>query len=162
MIGSVKDCINYLLEGDPEERYEVRPHKAKRSISQNAYFHVLADKIADARTRRGDTVSKAAEKNELMAKYGQRMRDADGNPIGIKTNLEPERMRELEQPHTAYKEQTGDAYMYYWLKRSSELTTDEMSALIDGTIEDAKEWGVETWPDWKLQEVREREKCLDP
>lgn len=159
MVGDLRACIDYLLSKDPGGMFEVKAYKPQRSESQNKYFHRLSDMIADARTKRGDAISKAAEKNELLAKYGQRMRDADGTPIGIKTNMRPEKMRELERPHTAFKEETEDgAYKYYWLVNSSELTTDEMSALIDGTIEDAKEWGVETWPEWKLKEVRERER----
>ena len=158
MVGTKRECAIWLTQADENKVYQVTEYRAKRSKSQNGYFHTLSDQIADARTLRGDTISKAAEKNELIAKYGQKYRQEDGTPIGLKVNVPPEKMREMEEPHTLFIRETDDgAYMYFWMRPSREYDTKEMAALIDGTVEDAKAWGVETLTPFQLQELRKLE-----
>lgn len=157
MVGN-KRQIAAWLESQPDKLFEVKEHREKRTRDQNGYFHTLSDQIADARTVRGDVISKTAEKNELIAKYGQKYRLENGEPLGLKTNLPPEQMRELERPHTLFKCETEDgAYMYFWMRPSSEYDTREMAILIDGTIEDAKIWGVETLTPAELEKMRRLE-----
>ena len=47
MIGTPKELIRWLLEQDPEKRFEVEEHHEKRSLQANAYAWVLIQKIAD-------------------------------------------------------------------------------------------------------------------
>ena len=113
----------------------------KRSLQANAYFHVLVGKIAEKLT-----ISKAKAKNILLGKYGQREMVDDG-PLIISI-LENVDMYEREDIHcipVGHGVVNGRDFTHWALVRPShEYDTKEMAALIDGTIADAKELGIET------------------
>ena len=46
MQGTPNECIVYLAECDPEKRYEVKEVKRKRSLTQNAYYWAMLNKLA--------------------------------------------------------------------------------------------------------------------
>lgn len=124
----------------------------KRSLTANAYFHVLVGKIAEAKTQ-----SKAWAKNELICKYGQ-PQYVDGDVMIYKTNAPVEFMRELEYLHSTpvkFSEENGKEVVFYKIYRgSSTYNTQEMSALIDGTVAEAKEHGIDTLPTTELEKMK--------
>lgn len=117
-----------------------KKYREKRSRNANALFHKLCSEIARERTAHGDTISNIAEKNELIAKYGQPL-FFDGERAIYKTNAPPAFMREQERPHTSLIKET-DAYFYQLYRNTSEYDSKEMSVLINGTLADAEEWGI--------------------
>lgn len=120
---------------------EAKISRNKRSLNANAYFHVLVGKIADKLT-----ISKARAKNILLGKYGQREILDDG-PFVISI-IDKVDMLERENIHCVaigQGEVKGKNFIHWAVIRPShEYDTKEMAALIDGTIEDAKELGIET------------------
>ena len=46
MIGNVFECIAWLTTQDTEKRYEVKELKRRRSLTQNAYYWVMLNKLA--------------------------------------------------------------------------------------------------------------------
>lgn len=123
-------------------------HKGKkeneiRTLSANAYFHVLVGKIAEKRIR-----SKAWTKNELICRYGQSELLPDGSPMVYKTNAPYEYMMELETIHSIpvkFSEENGKEVVFYKIYRGSHTYNKyEMSKLIEGTVAEAKEHGIET------------------
>lgn len=126
---------------DKEITLEAKISRNKRSLNANAYFHVLVGKIAEKLT-----ISKAKAKNILLGKYGQREMVDDG-PLIISI-LENVDMYEREDIHcipVGHGVVNGRDFTHWALVRPShEYDTKEMAALIDGTIEDAKELGIET------------------
>lgn len=46
MIGTVFECIAWLTNQDTEKRYEVKELKRRRSLTQNAYYWVMLNKLA--------------------------------------------------------------------------------------------------------------------
>lgn len=129
---------------------EVSKWTDKRSLNANAYFHVLVGKIAEKLT-----ISKAKAKNMMIGRYGQPMTE-DGQIIVFKTNAPVEYMEELETLHTIPLKFGEDANFYKVFRGSSTYTTEEMSALIDGTVADAKELGIETLPPYEIERMKER------
>ena len=121
---------------------KLTPHKEKRSLDANAYFHVLVDKI---RGRTGYSFSRV--KNELITSYGQ-IEYLFGEQVVIKTNIPPDKMCENETLHCkpVRVEVQGDKEItFYRVYRGSHTyDTAEMSRLIDGTIQEAKDLGIET------------------
>ena len=110
-----------------------------RSLNANSYFHVLCDRL---RQKLG--VSMAAMKNDLITSYGQ-IDYIDGQAIIYKTNAPPEKVQELEELHMKFLHRGEDgAYWYRVYRGSHTYDTKEMSMLIDGTIAEAKEHGIET------------------
>ena len=122
---------------------KVGEYRKKRSLDANAYFHVLVGKIADT-----ETISKAKAKNILICKYGQPQLLPDGSPMVYKTNAPVDYMMELESIHSIpikYSEENGKEVVFYKIYRGSHtLDSYEMSKLIEGTVADAKELGIET------------------
>ena len=144
-----KWLITFEIEQDPmffddlkdkDLALEVKEYSKKKSLSANAYFHVLCGKIADAMT-----ISKAHAKNMLVTKYGQVMYAGD-DVACIKSNLTIEQVQEMEEPHLKFIQfsEEENAYFYYIYRGVRTYTSQEMSKLIEGTVADAKELGIQT------------------
>ena len=136
---------------DKEITLEAKISRNKRSLNANAYFHVLVGKIAEKLT-----ISKAKAKNILLGKYGQREMVDDG-PLIISI-LENVDMYEREDIHcipVGHGVVNGRDFTHWAIVRPShEYDTKEMAALIDGTIEDAKELGIETITPAELERMK--------
>lgn len=136
---------------DKEITLEAKISRNKRSLNANAYFHVLVGKIAEKLT-----ISKAKAKNILLGKYGQREMVDDG-PLIISI-LENVDMYEREDIHcipVGHGVVNGRDFTHWAIVRPShEYDTKEMAALIDGTIEDAKELGIETITPTELERMK--------
>ena len=123
-------------------------HRKKRSLDANAYFHCLVGKIADKQT-----ISKAKCKNILITRYGQAELLPDGSPLIYKTNAPVEYMMELESIHSIPVKYTDDATFYKIYRGSHTYDSKEMSILIEGTVADAKELGIETMTPNEIQRM---------
>lgn len=123
----------------------------RRSLDANAYFHALVGKIADALT-----ISKAKAKNVLICKYGQPQLLPDGDIMVYKTNAPEEFMWEQESIHAIPVKYEEKATFYRIYRGSHTYDTKEMSVLIDGTVADAKELGIETATPAEIAEMKER------
>ena len=143
MTGTAPEIIQWLFDQDKTKRWDIKEHREKRSLDANAYFHVLCDKL---RLKLG--ISMARCKNHLIADYGQIQYLPDGAPMIYKTNAPEEYMLELETIHTKcvkVAEENGKEVFFYRLYRGShEYDTKEMSQLIDGTVTECKQAGIET------------------
>ncbi len=134
---------------------EVKQWRRKRSLDANAYFHVLVGKIADELR-----ISKARCKNILIGRYGQpEVLDNEEEAV-IKTNVPPERMMEQEYLHCraiGSVDENGKEIIFYKIYRGSHTyDTREMSILIDGTVQEAKDLGVETMTPDQIEEMKQK------
>lgn len=129
-----------------------KKHRKKRSLDANAYFHVLVGKLADRLC-----ISKTRCKNILIGRYGQQEFLEDGQPVVLKTNISVEKMLEQEFLHCApcgCKHENGIEVIFYKVFRGSHTyDTKEMSILIDGTVTEAKDLGIETIPPAELERM---------
>lgn len=130
---------------------EIKPHRNKRSLNANAYFHVLVGKIAEK-----VKISNQRAKNILLSKYGQREIFDDG-PLIISIISEVD-MMEREDIHcvsVGAGEVNGKDFTHWAIIKPSHLyDTQEMAHLIDGTVEDAKELGIETLTSDELERMK--------
>ncbi len=114
--------------------------RKKRSLDSNAYFHVLCDKL-----RQTLGISMAAMKNDLITTYGQIWYMDDGQAFIYKTNATPEFVREREEVHLELIKIGEDgAYWYRAYRGSHTYNTEEMARLIQGTVMECKDHGIET------------------
>lgn len=115
-----------------------RPH---RSDNSNRYFHLLVNEIAAVTGQSDEEV-----KRRLVVDYGTIARDEDGKIMGMK--LPPSVDVDQIYPYTRLYEQreengkTMNCYLIY--KRSSWMDSKEMAHLIDGTVQTARELGIDT------------------
>lgn len=129
---------------------EIKKWRERRSLDSNAYFHILVGKIAEALT-----ISKAKAKNILVAKYGQPQLLEDGSILFYKTQAPVEYMDEQEFIHAKAVKFTEDAIFYKIYRGSHTYNTDEMAKLIEGTVADAKELGIDTATPTEIAHMQE-------
>jgi hypothetical protein len=129
-----------------------KKHRKKRSLDANSYFHVLVGKIADVMK-----ISKTRCKNILIGRYGQQEFLDEGEMLVINSNLSLSKALEQETLHlwpNGIVYENGMQFNRYLVFRGSHTyNTKEMSILIDGTISEAKELGIETLPPKKLEQL---------
>ena len=145
--------------GDTDLVIKIGKRTKPRSLDSNAYFHVLCDKL---RQKLG--ISMAACKNHLITSYGQIEYIEEGQALIYKTNAPYEYIQELEEAHLKFLKQGDDgAYWYKVYRGSHTYNTQEMAKLIEGTIAEAKDQGIETaTPDQiqRMQELWQQKKSL--
>lgn len=134
---------------------EIKQFRKKRSRNANAYFHVLVGELADV-----IGTSKPYMKNHLLQCYGQLAIENDSLvPLIIREDID---MMEREEIHVRPTDKTrtmddGKLYRIYLLLRGSHTyDTKEMSVLIDGTVQEAKEHGIETMTPNELNEMKQK------
>lgn len=119
---------------------------AKRSLTANAYYHVLKAKLAEALK-----VSKPFIHNMMLRRYGQLAFYGGENLIVMlpDTDAAARQADEDEKTHLKPTSHTksgkGGTYRAYLLLRgSSTYDVIEFSRLLDGLISECKEVGIET------------------
>lgn len=146
--GTAIDIVTFLMgdNADKKALYDLSLHeeKKKRSLDSNAYFHVLVAKLAQVQN---PPISKARCKNMMIADYGQE-EYIDGQIVVLKSNLPPEKMCNVEYLHTScvkISEENGkEVYFYKVYRGTHTYDTKEMAKLIDGTIQECKQVGIDT------------------
>ena len=138
-----------LLDGlDGVLTIEVSKEKKKRSLDANAYFHVLVSKIAGAVHSSNTEV-----KNRLIREYGQ-YEYIDGQiPTFLIKPEYLEKYLNAEGIHFKQEGFSGDRARLAVMRGSHTYNTAEMSRLIDGTVQEAKELGIETLPPDELRRL---------
>lgn len=169
MTGTAKELIDRLLEAfraDPTRLWDLTEHKAKRTLSQNAYYWALLGQTA--RKLRMPTT-------ELHNRMLRDVSDLIAETFGGKkaflllpdTDETEEKALRSETIHIKPTAQTkvladGITYRtYVLLKGSHDMTTDEFSALVDRLIIEAKEQGIETLPPHELEAMRAAERTKE-
>lgn len=144
MIGNKNDIIKYLLDKSDTKQYEIKEYRQKRSLSANAYCWVLCTKIAEVLNSTKDEVYL-----EELKRYGQVLIvpvGKDKQPDGYFKYYEFESRRKLNGVVVDF---------YKVFKGSSEYDTKEMSVLINGIVQDAKELDIETLEDIRINQLIE-------
>lgn len=132
MIGTLYQCIAWLSEQDPSKRYEVREHKQRRSLTQNAYYWAMLNKLA-----RKLRMSDSEVHLNMLRDYGvcEVISISVGVPIGS---------------YFKYYDVMGVDYVdgeerrvVKVYKGSSRMDSTEFSHLIDGMRTECVEQGIE-------------------
>lgn len=135
---------------------DIKEYKAKRSLNANSYYWQLIGKIAQT-----ERLSTSYIHNLLLRQYGQPeyMNDRlvyvvipDDEASTKKTeesdsyHLKPTSQVKIGKDNIAYR-------TYIMLRGSHSYDTKEMSSLINGAVEMAKESGIETLPPQELERL---------
>ena len=138
--------------GEKDLFIKISAYSPKRSLNANAYFHSLCREIGH-RIERTETYIK----NAMISSYGQPDFMENGDKWIIKTNLDVLKMWEQETLHTkpmeVRKENGSDVFFYAVMRPSHTYTVKEMSQLIDGTVQEAKELGVPTISEKEMEKL---------
>lgn len=130
-------------------RLKVVQWKEKRSLEANGYLWALLDKIA------GELQSTKEEVYEIMLqRYGTLLIDDESDKPYTVTVSSALDMSIVEGHYLKLKEsKDGKFSAYAIIKGSSEYDTAEMSRLINGVVNEAKQLGIETMPPDELKRM---------
>lgn len=122
---------------------EIKKHKEKRSLNANAYFHKMVSEIAKV-LHAGNT----EVKNRLIREYGAfEFIEGQIPTFRLKAEYE-EAMLNREEIHVKpISREYADGCEWVrcaFMRGSHTYNTAEMSRLIDGTVQEAKDLGIET------------------
>lgn len=158
----------YALSGNAEITFEISEGKAtalaleekeylinlgsakKRSLDANAYFHLLVNRIARQLKSSDDEVKKW-----LNLQYGT-MRVESGVKVGFKLLATIDEDSVYPYLKKVGESEVGDKKFNHWImyKRTHELDSKEMADLIDGTISEANDLGIETMTPNELAKLK--------
>ena len=92
----------------------------------------------------------------LICRYGQ-MEFLDDNPVVIHSNVPIEKMAEQQllhcDPVDCYTDGDTEMVIYQVYRGSHTYDTKEMSILINGTVQEAKDLEIETMPPDELERM---------
>lgn len=158
MIGTARQIIMALVDiQDNDKEFEIKEHRRHRTLSQNSYYWTLATQIAHKLN-----VSTAEVHNRLLEDYGQR-EIIEGHavltplPDTEETQKKVYRMQTLHLKKTSQVSTGNDGVTYrtYVLMRGSHsYNTVEMTQLLNGCIQEAKNMGIETLTPMQLEQMR--------
>lgn len=143
---SMQDAKN-LVNSQQDRDYEItiKVYREHRSLTANAYFHKLCNLIA-TRLGVGDDVIK----KHLVNTYGA-VAETDGGRIEIRIpkGVDPEGY----YPYCVWEKSDGVTDTYLLKKQTHAMDSAEFSHLIDCTVEEAKNLGIETLPADELRRM---------
>lgn len=160
--GTALDIVTYLMSDGVDKKaiFDLSLHQEKKTRNQNNYYWQLLEKIA-VKTH----VSKAVLHNINLRHLGLVLRISD-KPVYIllpdTEKAEKEALNAITY-HLAPRSETKlgtDGKMYRWyvmLRGSSDMNVQEMSALVDFAVQDAKNLGIEVLTPDELQHMRQLE-----
>ena len=138
IVGSVKAGIMYVVD--------IKRHRKRRSLDQNAMYWSILGQIAKALG-----ISNSKAHNIMLRRYGQLERYGEQIVYVVLPDTEEaaEQADEAETYHLKPTSQVkagkdGNNYRTYLLLRgSSTYDSSEMSRLVNGLLDEAKELGIE-------------------
>ena len=147
MTGTSVQVIRWMAGQDQTTVWDVKKHTERRSLTQNAYFHVLLEKIANA-----TQLPKPKVHNIMLRRYGQSMY-IGGRQVTVTIPDTEKAEEETLMAETFHLRPTSQVRLgtkgqmfrtYVMMRGSHELDTAEMNILLAGTIEEAEQLGIET------------------
>lgn len=139
----------FVGEMQEDKRYslEVTEFRERRSLDANAYFHLLVGKIAEDMN-----LGFEETKTNLVVEYGTVARDEDGVKVGFKlpASVDVTSIYRYVKCFDTRVENGKEFNCYIVFKHTHLMDSKEMSRLIDGTVYEAKQHGIETMPPDKL------------
>ena len=132
---------------------EIRKHRNIRSKNANAYFHVLVNKIAQETGQSDDEV-----KVRLITSYGPLARNKDGTYLMFLLPPDADATEYYKYAVLFDRREVNGRPVNMWkvYKDSHKMDTKEMAHLIDMTIQEAKELGIETTTPAELEKMKQK------
>lgn len=144
--GKIDKFLPLIFRLDKDTIYDVKidKHREKRSLNANAYLWKLVTEIGNIMR-----LSKEEVYENMLKSYGQSIMiplPKGSNPSGYSKYYEYECSKQLNGK---------DADWYKIYKGSSEYDTKEMSILLEGVVQEAKNLGIKTKDDIELERLLE-------
>lgn len=155
--GNAAKLVTFLMGQDRNQIWDLKPHREKRTLSQNAYYWQLLGKTADVLR-----MSKSAPHNMMLRDYGQYMR-VDGQLVATSLPDTDDTAKIVLEADTYHLKPTSQVLegrrgkmlrTCIFMRGSHDYDTKEMTILLDGMIQEAQSVGIETLTPDQLAEMR--------
>lgn len=154
--GNKDELIVFLVAQDSERIFDLKEHKEGRTLNQNAYYWQLLTQIADKLR-----MSKPECHNRMLRSYGRPWVVAEQAVFTYRPDTEETEqiMLNLEKVHFAPTDKTitleSGVVKRRWvlLQPTHVMDTEQMTILIDGAVQEAKQLGIETLTPDQLKEM---------
>lgn len=143
MIGTAETLVKWLFNQKRDKLFEIKEHRAKRTLTQNAYYWVLVNELANCLRK-----SKEEVHFDLLRDYSQVALVILKNNVNIKGYI---RYYEFER-ETIISNVKFNIYKVY--KGSSEMDKKEFSILLEGLIQEAQQQGIPTLTPNEIAKLR--------
>ena len=144
MIGTPEKISTYLWTLDKTKKYELKEYKQKRSLNANNYAWKLMTEIGDVLR-----LDKEEVYLEMLKHYGQ------SQMVSVLADIDVSK-------YFKYYSEAGESILngkrfkhYKVYMGSSEMDTKQMSILIDGIVQEAKQIDIETLPPAEVSRLKE-------
>ena len=149
------EAVRYLTEQNiikPDAEWDIKEHKERRTLSQNAYYWKLITEVAKKQRHSVPYV----HNTELRAARYARWFNDELVLVSIPDtdDAEAQVMEQMEYHLAPTNRREGDKRIYVMLRGSSEFNTAEMSHLLDLLIQDAQALGIDTMTPAELAQIR--------
>lgn len=142
--GKIEKFLPLIFRLDKDTVYDVKidKHREKRSLNANAYLWKLVTEI-------GNILNKSKEEVylQMLKDYGQSML------IPVPRGTIPSRITKYYEFECSSQLNGKDADWYKCYIGSSEYDTKEMSILLNGAVQEAKNLGIKTKDDIELERL---------
>ena len=153
-----------FLAGQPQDSvWDLTEHKEKRSLSQNAYYWKLAGEVAKKSIKFGANINEIHNRNlrelglreyindQPLCIYLPDTEEAEKTALNAESyHLKPTSQTKAGKDGTMFR-------CYVMLRGSHSFNTEEMSALVDLMVQEAKAVGVQTLTPIELAHIRQLE-----
>ena len=143
MIVTPQTLVIILFNQNKEKLFEIKEHKEKRTLTQNAYMWSLINEIANKmRLSKEDTYIK------MLKDYSQSML------VTIRADINVAKFFKYYDEVRTTKINNVDFKIYKVYEGSSQMNKQEFSILLDGVRQEAEQLGISTLTPEEISEVR--------
>ena len=143
MIGTAETLVKWLFNQDRAKLFEIKAHKEKRTLTQNAYMWSLINEIANKmRLSKEDTYLK------MIKDYSQSML------VTIKADIDVTKFFKYYEFERETKINGVEFKIYKVYEGSSQMDKNEFRVLLDGVIQEAEQLGICTLTPAEIDKLR--------
>ena len=143
MIGTAETIVKWLFNQSREKLFEVKEHKAKRTLTQNAYMWSLINEIANKmRLSKEDTYIKMLKDYSQVAK------------VTVRADIEVSRFFKYYEFERVTQINGVNFNIYKVYEGSSKMDKNEFRVLLDGVIQGAQQLGICTLTPNEIERLR--------
>lgn len=143
MVGTAEALVKWLFNQSREKIFEVKEHKAKRTLTQNAYLWSLINKLANKmRLSKEETYIKMLKDYSQVAK------------VTVRADIDVSRFFKYYEFERETQINGVKFNIYKVYEGSSQMDKNEFRTLLDGIIQEAQQLGICTLTPNEIERLR--------
>lgn len=143
MVGTAEALVKWLFNQNREKLFEVKEHKEKRTLTQNAYMWSLINEIANKMR-----LSKEETYIKMLKDYSQ------VTQVTVRADIDVSRFFKYYEFEREAPISGVNFNIYKVYEGSSQMDKNEFKVLLDGVIQEAQQLGICTLTPNEIERLR--------